>query len=188
MSDDLRYDAVHVDVNPAAALDEARSARLEFLEGDEIIELSIKPSLWFIVIVSLRFIFAVAAAAILIAWAARNAGSPLEAYVAPLALLSVVARVVIAALQWASRVYILTNRRVMCVAGVLGVAVDDCRLRLVGATNLELSPAPRLLGLGTIRITPGGEKPRSIAWEHVARAGEIYAKLIRAVKKAQSRQ
>jgi len=188
LTDDPRYDAVHVDANSVAALDEARDARLELLDGDEIIELSIKPSLWFVAIVSLRFILAVAVVAALIDWTARSSGAPLTSYVAILAVLGAAGRLAVAGLQWASRVYILTNRRVMRMAGVLNVVVDDCRLKLVGGTNLVLAPAPRLLGLGSIRITPSGDGQSPIVWEHVARAGAIYAKLVRAIKKAQSKR
>jgi uncharacterized membrane protein YdbT with pleckstrin-like domain len=186
MNDEARVDAVPVDASPAATIEKASAAQLELLDGDEIVELSIKPSRWFITIVSLRFVVIVAALAAAIAIVTRDGGSLFAAYGVPLAVLAVLVRVVIASLQWASRVYVLTNRRVMRLAGVLTVDIADCRLTRIGGTNLRLGTLPRLVGLGSIHITPAGEKPTPIIWEHVGKAGEIYAKLTRAIKKAQS--
>ena len=185
MNDAAHVEAIHVDASPAATIDEARAARLELLDGDEIVELSIKPSRWFIAIVSTRWVLIVGVVAAGIAIATRDSGT---VYVIPLAVLAALVRVVVASLQWASRVYVLTNRRVMRLSGVLSVNIADCQLTRVGGTNLRLGATQRLLGLGSICITPAGEKREPITWEHVARAGEIYAKLIRAVKKAQSKQ
>jgi uncharacterized membrane protein YdbT with pleckstrin-like domain len=188
MNDEAHVGAVHVDANPAAAIDEPRAARLELLDGDEIVELSIKPSLWFIVIVSMRWVVIVGVLAAGITIATRDGGGLVAAYVVALAVLAAVVRVVVASLQWASRVYVLTNRRVMRLSGVLSVDIADCQLTRVGGTNLRLGAAQRLLGLGSICITPAGEKAEPITWAHVAKAGAIYAKLIRAIKKAQSKQ
>lgn len=188
MNEETHVEAVHVDVNPAATIDETRAARLDLLDGDEIVELSIKPSPWFIAIVSMRVvvIMAVLAAAVLVV--TPGSGTVVAAYAVSTAVLAALVRVVIASLQWASRVYVLTNRRVMCLSGMLSVEIADCQLTRVGGTNLRLGAAQRLLGLGSICITPAGDKPDPIVWEHVARAGEIYGKLVRAVKKAQSKQ
>jgi uncharacterized membrane protein YdbT with pleckstrin-like domain len=188
VNNQAHVEAVHVDASPAATVDEARAARLELLDGDEIIELSIKPSLWFIAIVSVRLVVVVGALATGMVIAMGGSGAPVVTYVVPLAVLAAFVRVVVASLQWASRVYVLTNRRVMRLSGVLRVDVVDCQLTRVTGTNLRLGAGQRLLGLGSICITPAGETLDSIVWEHVAKAGEIYAKLVRAVKKAQSKQ
>jgi uncharacterized membrane protein YdbT with pleckstrin-like domain len=187
VSDELRVDAVHVDANPVGAIDKTPAAQLELLDGDEIVELSIKPSRWFIAIVSLRFVVVVGALAAILALATRDRPTPFTAYAVFLAVLAVLVRIVVASLQWASRVYVLTNRRVMRLAGVLNVELADCRLTRISGTNLRLGTIPRLFGLGSIHITPAVEQPPPIVWEHVAKAGEIYAKVVRAIKKAQSK-
>ena len=186
MNDEVRVDAVPADASPAATIDKAPAAQLELLDGDEIVELSIKPSRWFITIVSLRFVVIVGALAAAIAIVTRDSGSLVADYAVPLAVLAALVRAVVASLQWASRAYVLTNRRVMRLAGVLDVDIVDCQLMRVGGTDLRLGTIPRLFGLGSIHITPAGEKQTPIVWEHVAKAGEIYAKLTRAIKKAQS--
>lgn len=187
MNDEARVDAVHVDANPVATIDKAPAAQLELLDGDEIVELSIKPSRWFIAIVSFRFVVIVGVLAAAVAIVTRDSGSLIAAYAVALAVLAAIVRVVVASLQWASRVYVLTNRRVMCMAGVLNVDIADCRLTRIGGANLRLGTIPRFFGLGSIQITPAGEKQAPIIWEHVAKADEIYAKLIRTIKKSQSK-
>ena len=181
------FQAVHVDVSPAATVEKSRAAQLELLDDNEIIELSIKPSLWFVAIVSLRFVAFVAIIVAIVLLTTPATGSIWPVYILPSAILACLARVVFASLQWASRVYVLTNRRVMRLSGVVTVEVTDCLLKRVTSTNLELGTLPRLLGLGSIHITPVGENQKPVIWEYVAPAGDIYAKLVRAIKKAQSK-
>lgn len=188
MSDETRFEAVHVDANPAATIEEAPAARLELLDKDELVELSIKPSLWFIAIVSARVValFAVLGAAV--ALATRESGSQVAGYAVSLAVLIVVLRVVIASLQWASRVYVLTNRRVMRFSGVLNVKLSECPLARIGQSSLQHATVQRMLRLGSIFMVPTGQDQAAIVWEHVARADQIYERVIRAIRKAQSGQ
>jgi hypothetical protein len=188
MSDEPKLDAAHVDVNPAATIDEAPAAPLEMLDKNEIVEFSIKPSLWFIAIVSARFVLLVGVLAAIVAVVTRDRGTQLAAYVASLAVLAAVSRIVVASLQWASRVYILTNRRVMRFSGVLTVSIAECPLKQIKHTNLQLDAVQRTLRLGSICMTPAVEQAAMIIWEHVAKVGQVYERLIRAIRRAQSGQ
>lgn len=185
MNADARLDAVGQEVNGAAAI-EASSVAIELLDESEIVEFSIKPSLWYIVFVSARFLGAAALLAIAGALFRGENADSLTTYLAALASIAALLRVAIASLQWASRVYVLTNRRVMRCSGVLNVDVVDCKLADVARTHMQLGSVQRTLRLGTIQITPADQRQTPIAWEHVARAGDIYAKVVRAIKKAQS--
>lgn len=185
MTDETKFGAVHVDVNPTATADEAPAAQLELLDKDEIVEFSIKPSLWFIAIVSARVVVLVGVLAAIVAVITRDSGGPFAAYAGSFAVLLAVFRVVIASLQWASRVYILTNRRAMRFSGVFNVAFVECPLKRIGKTNLRLETVQRILRLGSICMTPTGTQQATIVWEHVARAGQVYERLIRAIRKAQ---
>lgn len=186
MSDDTRFSAVHQEVNTAATMEDAPAAALELLDENEIVELSVKPSWWFIAFVSARFLGAAAVLGIAAAVVGGASATSPMTYVAALALLAAVLRVAVASLQWASRVYMLTNRRVMCFSGVLSVDVVDCGLAGVSRANMQLGGAQRVLRLGTIHMTPADQRQSPVVWEHVARAGDVYAKVIRAIKKAQS--
>lgn len=186
MSGDARCGVVQQDVNSAAAIDEAPAAALGLLDENEIVELSVKPSLWFIVFVSARFLAVAVMLAIASAVTTEHDAGSLITYLAALAVLAAVVRLIVASLQWASRVYVLTNRRVMRFSGVASVEVLDCGLKDVARANMELGSVQRMLRLGTIRMAPGDGKKPTIGWEHVARAGDVYAKVVRAIKKAQS--
>lgn len=185
MSDETQFEAAQVDVNPAAAIEEAPARQLELLDQNEIVELSIKPSLWFIAIVSARFVVPVFILAGVVVAVTRDSGSQVAAYAIALVVLAAVLCIVVASLQWASRVYVLTNRRVMRFSGVFNVNMAECQLARIARTNLRIEAVQRILRLGSICLTPAGENQTMIVWDHVAKAGEIYERVIRAIKKAQ---
>ena len=187
MSDETRFDAVHVEATPTAAIDERRAAQLELLDQDEIVELSIRPSIWFIPLVSARASAIICASAVVVSLLIRDSSPQFHAYVLSLAIMGVVARTIMAAMQWASRVYVLTNRRVMRLSGMINVDIAERQLRRIGRTNLQFTSLQRTLGLGSIHMMPAEEQGATMVWEHVAKPADIYARLTRAIKKAQSR-
>lgn len=188
MTSETQIEAAHVDVNPVATIEDAPAGRIELLDDDEVVELSIKPSLWFIAIVSVRVVAVAVLLAAAVVLASGDSGSVFAAYFVTLATLAAVVRVVVASMQWASRVYVLTNRRVMRLSGVLTVALTECALRRVEGTRLRQDPVQRQLRLGTICVGPVGGCEAPIVWEHVARAEEIHERVVRAIRKAQSKR
>ncbi len=183
MSTDADFQAVQVEARPAA-IDERRAAPIQLLDGGEIVELSVKPSAWFVLIVSLRFVVVtVLAAGVLMGLIGSE--SQWQGYVGYLATLAVLTRVTVASLQWASRVYVLTNRRVMRMAGVLAVELEEFPLTQVRATRLEVNWLHRLLRCGSIHIAVGDDRQEGFCWDHVAGAEDVYGKITRAVRRAQ---
>jgi hypothetical protein len=89
-------------------------------------------------------------------------------------------------LQWASRLYVLTNRRVLRFEGVLKVSVAECRLKQIGDVDVRPSWLGRGIRLGSIHMRPADEDARAIVWADVARPQEIHELLVRAIRKAQS--
>lgn len=177
--------AVHVNANPSAALEEASAAQLELFDEGEIVELSLKPSLWLIVFASGRFLALVAVATALVVLATRNSGAQIGVYAASLGVLLAALRLVVASLQWASRVYVLTNRRVMRLSGVLSVELAERPLKCIARADLRLNAVQRALGVGSITMQAVGEAGPALIWEHVARVGPIHEKLTRAIRRAQ---
>jgi uncharacterized membrane protein YdbT with pleckstrin-like domain len=176
------------DADAVIGLEEAPVAAVQLLDGGEIVEFSIKPSLWFILLSSLKVVvaaLAMAAGVAIIAlwgdgWTQRSA-----AFFAGILFVALV-RVLIGSLQWASRVYVLTNRRAMRVSGVLDVSVVDCPLARISAAHVRMTISHRLLRLGTIRMTPADDRLPTVNWEHVARPALIHERLVRAIHRAQS--
>lgn len=185
--DDLAAGA-RAEADAVIGLDEAPVAAVQLLDGGEIVEFSIKPSLWFILLSSLKVVvaaLAMAAGVAIIAlsgdgWTQRSA-----VFFAGILFVALV-RVLIGSLQWASRVYVLTNRRAMRVSGVLDVSVVDCPLARISAAHVRMTISHRLLRLGTIRMTPADDRLPTVNWEHVARPAMIHERLVRAIHRAQS--
>ena len=186
MSREERLDAMHVNAAPAAAAEKAAAAKLELLDGDEIVQFSIKPSLWYIPVVSFNWVVGAGVVAAVLAVAQPAAWPSAVSVVFLVLVLVALARVAVAALQWASRLYVLTNRRVMRFHGVLTVDVAQCLLKRIRQAQPHMAWYQRRLQLGSIELTPTGEDALPIIWEHVARPQEVYEKLLRAIRKSQS--
>jgi hypothetical protein len=169
---------------PAVA---ARLPSAAELEDGEIVVLAVRPSLWFLPLSSL---WTLASIVLLIALVFFGAGYvTLDQYrlllIQSLAILAVV-RLVYAFYLWASRWYVLTNRRVMWLAGGLRPLEYATRLRQIRESRLEVSPGQRLLGLGTLHMPPrNGENPE-IVWHHLRRPQEVQHQVQKAIDAARN--
>lgn len=165
---------------------ESKAALAELLDGDEIVELTIKPSPWHVAIISAPFVAVLATLTAAVAAIGLNLG-----WSAPVSLafnagvVAILARVAFASLQWASRLYVLTNRRVMHFRGVFLVRVSALPLARVSEAALRARWYEAALRLGSIRISSLDPHGRCVNWVHVARAPEIHELLTRAIRKAQ---
>jgi hypothetical protein len=186
MTPSSNMEAAHVDVAPVAAPKEAPAAAIQLLDGDEVVQLSIKPSLWYIPIVSARFVLGAVLLGLAVAIASRDGWSNAGSIVLQILVLLALARVAVAALQWASRLYVLTNRRVMRFRGVLNVDLAECPLAKISAAELHVAWYQGALGLGDIRMRPAAEELASVGWEQVSKSAEIHELLLRAIRRAQS--
>lgn len=171
-----------VEANAAANEDayaDAQPIPAHLLDGGEIVELKIKPSMWFIVFTSFRTLLAVA----LVVALSAPLGRALESVgmsrplLVKIAVVLAVARLVVAALQWVSRLYVLTNRRVMCVRGVLNVDIFECQLTRIQNTFLSLTIYERALGLGTIGFATAGTGGVEAAWENINHPLEVHERV-----------
>jgi hypothetical protein len=77
--------------------------------------------------------------------------------------------------QWlerASRVYVLTDRRVVMIAGVLRQAVVDAPLSSVRQVSVFRSIPERLLDLGTVAFATAGTAGQDLVWRVIDRPTE----------------
>ena len=115
-----------VEVQPAPGLlTYGQAVPQEVLDGGEIVVLAIKPSMWYLVLVSIRWLAAVAVVILLSPSLGRALPAFPDSMVMQLALGITAVRLIAALLQWSSRLYVLTNRRVMCYRGVLQVKLFE---------------------------------------------------------------
>jgi hypothetical protein len=176
---------VEAPVLQTAAIERLRAAALE-LDEDEIIELSVKPSLWYIPLASARTVLSMVGLGGLTWWLGNHGDTNAGALIWCLLIAVTVARVAWAALTWASRHYVLTNRRVMRYTGVLRADVIACPLRRVRQVRLEPNAPAVGLGLGRVRILSEHDPARLVLWDFLARPDEIYPIVARAVKRSQN--
>lgn len=163
------------------------AAKLELLDGGEIIELSLRPSPWMIATVAWRGVLAAATLAALLIILTN--GDPDRTGVVLIQLLVGVACVFVgfATLQWSSKLYVLTNRRAIRFRGVFAVGIDECPLPRIATVDLRATSVERRLGLGTLVMTPATDQFRPVIWEYVSSAADIHAKVVRAIARSTGR-
>src|SRR5262245_1576151 len=104
------------------------------LRDGELVLLTLKPSVWFILLSSIRF-----ATVVLIGMIAakvfddriRNAIAWIEA-----GIFLIAGRIMWAVLQWTTRLYVLTDMRILRIAGVFNVDIFDCPLRKIARVRI----------------------------------------------------
>ena len=180
-------DSVHPSESAAAAadfpLDSPLAALLtrHVLSDGEIVLLMLKPSPWFIVFTSLKF----AAVVIILAIAGKIYQDHLHIGAVPqTAALILSGRLMVAALQWMGRYYILTDLRILRVGGVFRVDIFACPLRKVARTRVLRTLRDRLFGVGSIEIIPQDEKLPIGLWQTIGRPLKIHEQVAAAINKA----
>ncbi len=157
----------------------------ELIQDNEIIILLLKPSLWYVLLESARFLLAMTAVLLAAVWVYRQ-GYSLPFGPRDLAMLGIglgTARVCWQFLEWLSRVYVLTDRRVIRVKGVIEVQVFETNLQQVQHTYTTFSFKERLFGLGSIGFTTAGTGHVDAAWVMLDRPLEIHQTLVRALNR-----
>lgn len=182
----------------AAAVGAARVSPLaallsgQVLRDGEVVLLVLNPSLWFILFQSVRFI----AAVVLLLLCARVFGDRHQVihgtvYFEAGAFL-VCGRLMFAVIQWMRRLYVLTDRRVIRLAGVFSVDVFECPLRKVAETRVTRSVKESLCRVGSIEIHPceppadREESLSAIVWQTVPRPVEVNEQIAAAIRKAKN--
>ena len=173
---------------PVGVVVKRPAASLQLLGDDEIIQLSIRPSPWWIALHSYKLVLAMALVAAAIAIATPSWYSSAASVALTAVVLVAFSGVLAATLQWASRIYVLTNRRVLSFRGVFNVDVAECALPRIGAAQIQTAAYQRLLRLGSIHLKPTSQDKPVMVWEHVARPSEVHEILVRAVQKSKTGQ
>ncbi len=154
------------------------------LDGGEVVLFAIKPSLWFVLFASVRWLVVLAAAIGMAPWLATASGWTSGSLIAKAALALAAARVGFAVLEWASRLYVLTNRRVMRIRGIFNIHLFECSLLKIENTGVLLTWYQRLFGLGTVSFATAGTGPYAATWEHVAHPLEVHEQIRAAIGRA----
>ena len=152
------------------------------LRDGEVVLLILKPSLWFIVFSSMRFLAAGLIAVIAAKLWLHNSHAVTS--IIYTATFLVAGRVMWAVLQWMGRLYVLTDLRVVRLSGVFNVEVVDCALRKVAQARLTRTFREKLWRLGSIEIVPLDDSCPTSVWQTVKRPAEVHAKIQSTIDRA----
>ena len=150
------------------------------IRDGEIILLILKPSRWFIVLSSLRF---VALVLIVLIGAHLRLRGHLSPYIEA-GVFCIAGRVMGSVLNWMGRLYILTDQRIVRLSGVFNVEIFDCPLRKVSRTRMVGTFRERLLRLGSIEIVPQDEDRPWGVWQTLARPQRVNERISAAIRRA----
>lgn len=156
-----------------------------FVPRDERIVLAFRPSLWFILLHAPGVLmFCALLVCVGAAWGIAGPGQlGIGWLVVKIGVIGAVVYLVIGALRWWSRLYVVTDQRVVIVAGVLSQAAADLPLYRVQHVTVTRSLVERLLRLGTVGIATAGADGPAIRMLMVARPSAI-VELVRVPKGA----
>ncbi len=155
------------------------------LDRDEIVLLAVKPSLWFIPLQSGPWLALCGLVVALTWWLGHHGfGADVPRLGMQVAVALGLIRVSIAMFQWASRLYVLTNRRLMRIKGVLHVSVFECPLTKIQNTALTFTLSQRILRIGTIQIQTAGTGGGQTTWQHLAQPTLVHTRLRNAISRS----
>jgi hypothetical protein len=167
---------------PAISTSLATLLTSHILQDGEIVLLILKPSLWYMLLSGLRFfgvvLFLMIAATL---WDERMPGKNIV-YV-DVGIFLMAGRMMWAILQWMGHVYVLTDRRILTLAGVFSIDVFDCPLRKVARTRILHTAAERILRLGTIQIIPQHDELPDGLWQMIAHPMEVHESVVAAINR-----
>lgn len=156
----------------------------DLLDGGEIVLLAMRPSLWFLVFDSARWILFGGVLLVLSAAGSIRLGGLTPKIVAELACVLIAARLAVAMLRWVSRFYVLTNRRVMRLRGVFRADVCSCLLLDVRNTRVSQGVHERAARLGTLEFISDKLEGLDPHWYNIAKPDEVHAQVRRAIERA----
>jgi len=172
---------------PGDQVTEQPSATLlpeKLLQPGEIIILSVKPSPGYILLAAMGSLAAIVL--ILLAFWILNDYLSLGVRRVDLLLVAMVLlgiRLFWQFLEWLSRIYVLTDRRVVRVFGVLRVHIFETQLKNIRHTTAHYSIRERFFGLGTIGFTTAGTGFTEAYWQMVANPREVQRKIIQTLSR-----
>ncbi len=156
----------------------------QLLQDGEIVVLLLKPHPLYIVLSILRVLTILAlltALGVLIDNRLTTGANRQSILVLGISL--VLARLFWQFLEWLSRVYVLTDRRLIAVAGVLRVRVFETPLQNITHSEMLFSIRERLFGLGTLGFYTAGTGLVEAYWVMLARPLDIHRQVVEALRR-----
>jgi hypothetical protein len=157
----------------------------QILQEDEIVLILTKPSLFFIFYTSFPFLVVTALLAVLAAQVSFTLASITPSTIALVAVMAGVCRLIWALLVWTSHVYMLTNRRIVTIKGVVNVHMFQAYLRKLQKTEIYRPIGQRVFMTGTVGFsTAAAAGGPDSTWVMINRPLETHEQIVAAINKA----
>lgn len=166
------------------ALRAAAMLPAQLLQPGEIIVLLLKPHPLYIVLAPLQTLVMMLIVTVIGVAIARSAQEYDTAQnITLIGGLLIFARLFWQFLEWLSRVYVLTDQRVVTLGGVLRVRVFEAPLNNLTHNELLFSLRERFFALGTLAFYTAGSGLAEAYWVMVARPLEVHAKVVETLER-----
>jgi len=143
----------------------------------EAVVFELKPSLWYVLIVSLP-ITAAGVGLVLLACLVEEVAYVWRHWALVLGIWAVGLRIAVGFLQWLGCTYVLTDRRILKQSGVVNVCVRCVGLEEIESTFVAQAAFQRAVGIGTIFFRCGGREREAQAWEHVRQPKKVHGRIV----------
>ena len=183
IADDALLAPLSADI--ASAVDPSASALArDLLEQDEVIILLIRPSLWYVPLASFGSLVFIALMTFVLAYMSRLPWvnwSDTQVFALGVGLCAL--RLGWQAMEWMSRAYVLTDRRVLTRGGVLRTAIFQAPLKNIQHTAVFASLRERVTGLGTIGFATAGSDTFDSLWVMVRHPHHVHKTIVEAIRR-----
>ena len=156
----------------------------ELIQEDEVVILLLRPSLWYIPLASFGSLVFIALITFMLAYMSRLTWvnwSDILAFGFGIVLASI--RLSWQALEWYSRVYVLTDRRIIRRMGVLRVVVFETQLKNIQHTSIFRSMRERIFRLGSIGFATSGSDVFEAFWVMINRSFAVHRIVVKTIEK-----
>ena len=154
-------------------------------EGEQII-FAVKPSLWFIVFYSAKTVAVILALVIALSYFPYLRSQDYT-YVLKIATALIFLQIFFAVLEWISRLYVLTDRRVIRIRGFFTIDIFEAPLVKIQNTYLIFTIHERVVGLGSILFATAGTGGIEASWQNVNQPLETHELIRSAIRDAHRR-
>lgn len=168
-----------VEVDPAASV----LAR-DLVDQDEVIILLIRPSLWYVLLQSFGSLVFIALVTFALAYMSRlpwTNWNDMQVFALGVGLSAL--RLGWQMLEWMSRAYVLTDRRVITRGGVIRTVVVQAPLKNIQHTAMFASLRERVTGLGTIGFATAGSDSFESLWLMVRTPQQVHKAVVEAIRR-----
>jgi uncharacterized membrane protein YdbT with pleckstrin-like domain len=156
----------------------------KLISDDEVVILVLRPSLWYIPLASLGSIMFVLLVMLLLMWMSTLPWVTWsDGQAVAIGIVLITLRLLWQCLEWWSRVYVLTDRRVIRRKGVLSVSVFEAQLRNIQHTSVFQLLRERLFGLGSIGFATAGSSTFEAFWVMIPQPFSVHRAVVDAIER-----